>query len=47
MYNRQCDYFVINDDVAECVKKVKMIIPSDCEFCPYRGEESEGEPHDT
>lgn len=42
MYNRQCEYFVINDDVAECVKKVKKIIPAECELCKCREEEKEG-----
>lgn len=38
MYNRQCDYIAFNDDIVECCKKGK-IVQSDCDFCPYRGEE--------
>lgn len=39
MYNKQCDYFCINDDVAECLLKGK-IIPSDCDKC--RKEDEDG-----
>ena len=40
-WNRQCDYFNINDDIAECVLKAKMVMPSDCEFCDRGIKENE------